>query len=99
MKLPGLGFTDILVLRSGFASPRAPKTGTTLSRLTIGCHLISPVTCPGTCNPESNQCENCTADCKDKMCGADQCGDLCPYLCGEKACDHLTGQCVSEEES
>jgi hypothetical protein len=41
VKLPGLGFTDILVLRSGFASPRATKTRTTLSRLTIGCHLIS----------------------------------------------------------
>jgi len=61
-----------------------------------GCAGECPVTCAGTCNPETGECENCTPVCEGKMCGSDQCGGLCPYLCEEQPCDQQTGVCISD---
>jgi len=63
-----------------------------------GCGDTCPITCAGTCNPETHQCENCTPVCEGKMCGSDQCGGMCPYLCEDNACNQSTGNCVDPSD-
>ena len=61
-----------------------------------GCGGPCPVTCQGTCDPNTRECKDCSPDCEGKECGGDGCGGVCPDFCGgPQNCNDDTQQCIN----